>query len=349
MSIESAPHATNRPTSGQAWTLVMGGLPVWTCALTALFIEAGAWRWACGISALIGALGLTCQAHRARKARWQWSDAATHAHQVQTEVAQFLAQVHDKAQTLRQDVTAFTASSGQMVNAATLNENRLVNAAQATMDLSMAIQDSTSAVGNVRTQADTTLDTARQGESMVEQAAMSIQSINETSAQVKGLIQTIETIAFQTNILALNAAVEAARAGESGRGFAVVAGEVRQLAHRTTQAATEVKRVIGMSVDELEGGTALMQEAGEMMRVTVEKVHVLANELTRLDISVSTQRQQVENINHSLIEVHEFLSSHTQTVQETAGQVQQFDEQAQQLITHSQALMRPVPRHATAI
>jgi methyl-accepting chemotaxis protein len=82
----------------------------------------------------------------------------------------------------------------------------------------------------------------------------------------------IDGIAFQTNILALNAAVEAARAGEQGRGFAVVASEVRSLAGRSADAAKEIKTLINASVERVEHGTALVDQAGATMNEVVTSI-----------------------------------------------------------------------------
>src|SRR3989442_13842759 len=102
-----------------------------------------------------------------------------------------------------------------------------------------------------------------------------MQEITTSSRKIGDIIGLIDSIAFQTNILALNAAVEAARAGEHGRGFAVVAQEVRSLAQRSAQAASEVRTLITASVAQIEDGSARAGQAGETMRsiaVAIQRV-----------------------------------------------------------------------------
>ena len=85
---------------------------------------------------------------------------------------------------------------------------------------------------------------ARKGGELMGQVSTNMQSITECAQQMTEIISMIDGIAFQTNILALNAAVEAARAGDHGKGFSVVAEEVRNLAHRSADAAKNIKTLI---------------------------------------------------------------------------------------------------------
>ena len=107
---------------------------------------------------------------------------------------------------------------------------------------------------------------ARRGGEVVTQVVSTMDAIQHSSQKIADIIGVIDGIAFQTNILALNAAVEAARAGEQGRGFAVVASEVRSLAGRSAEAAKEIKQLIGTSVEKVEAGSRLVQEAGTTMQ-----------------------------------------------------------------------------------
>ncbi len=110
------------------------------------------------------------------------------------------------------------------------------------------------------------------GGEVVNRVVDTMKGINESSKRIADIIGTIDGIAFQTNILALNAAVEGARAGEQGRGFAVVAAEVRNLAQRSAGAAKEIKALISTSVERVEQGTALVDQAGTTMREVVASI-----------------------------------------------------------------------------
>ena len=107
-----------------------------------------------------------------------------------------------------------------------------------------------------------TADIAVKGGEVVGQVVDTMASIKASSRKIADIIGVIDGIAFQTNILALNAAVEAARAGEQGRGFAVVAAEVRNLAQRSAGAAKEIKTLISDSVEKVDAGSKLVDQAG---------------------------------------------------------------------------------------
>jgi methyl-accepting chemotaxis protein len=120
------------------------------------------------------------------------------------------------------------------------------------------------------------------GGNAVAQVEATMQGIAASSQTINDITGVIDGIAFQTNILALNAAVEAARAGEQGRGFAVVASEVRQLAHRSADAAKEIKKLIGDNVGKVEAGARQVNDAGASMQeivLQVQKVSALIGEI----------------------------------------------------------------------
>ncbi|NEX64673.1 methyl-accepting chemotaxis protein [Noviherbaspirillum galbum] len=157
---------------------------------------------------------------------------------------------------------------------------------------------------------------AVEGGQVVAKVVETMASISTSSRKIVDIIGMIDGIAFQTNILALNAAVEAARAGEQGRGFAVVAAEVRSLAQRSATAATEIKELIGSSVEEVETGSRLADQAGDTMQEVVRSIQ-LATEIMN-EISSASQAQS-----GGIAQVNEAINQMDRATQQNAALVEQ--------------------------
>jgi methyl-accepting chemotaxis protein len=178
-------------------------------------------------------------------------------------------------------------------------------------------------------------DVAVKGGKVVGEVVATMSSISASSQRIAEIIGVIDGIAFQTNILALNAAVEAARAGEQGRGFAVVAAEVRMLAQRSAQAAREIKGLIHESVERVNAGSRLADEAGSTMKDVVAQVKRV-NELIH-EITTSTVHES-----GGIGMVKEAVSQLDLMTQQNAALVEQSSEAAESLRQQAQGLQAAV-------
>ena len=179
--------------------------------------------------------------------------------------------------------------------------------------------------------ADSAADAARRGGAVVSQVVSSMQGIQGSSQRITEIIGTIDGIAFQTNILALNAAVEAARAGEQGRGFAVVAGEVRTLAQRSSSAAREIKALIGSSVEQVEAGSRLVQDAGGTMAEIVDSVHRVSQTIGEITEAAAEQSEGLGEVNSAVAELDRMTQQNAALVEQGAAAAASLNDQAQQL------------------
>ncbi|MBN3753307.1 HAMP domain-containing protein [Paraburkholderia sp. Tr-20389] len=174
-------------------------------------------------------------------------------------------------------------------------------------------------------------DTAARGGDVVSRVVDTMRDISNSSQQVAQIISVIEGIAFQTNILALNAAVEAARAGEQGRGFAVVAGEVRTLAQRSASAAKEIKDLIDESVNRVNSGTALVDEAGRTMGEIVQSVRQVSDLMGEISAASGEQHRGIEQVNVAISQMDEVTQQNAALVEEASAAAQSMASQASTL------------------
>ena len=175
-------------------------------------------------------------------------------------------------------------------------------------------------------------EVAARGGRVVGEVVETMKGINTSSRKIAEIIGVIDGIAFQTNILALNAAVEAARAGEQGRGFAVVATEVRSLAGRSADAAREIKGLINASVERVEQGTALVDQAGATMTEVVAAVQRMNDIMGEISAASAEQSAGVAQVGKSVTQMDRVTQQNAALVEQSAAAAASLKDQAQQLV-----------------
>lgn len=201
---------------------------------------------------------------------------------------------------------------------------------------------------------------AVKGGEVVGQVVQTMSAIHQSSTKIADIIGVIDGIAFQTNILALNAAVEAARAGEQGRGFAVVATEVRNLAQRSASAAKEIKGLISDSVQKVETGNRLVDQAGRTMEEVVTSIQRVAKIMSDISEASREQTSGIEQVSLAVNRMDEVTQQNAALVEQAAAAAESLQEQAASLAdavsvfrlgqvvmdqTDASMTQRPVTRH----
>lgn len=170
-------------------------------------------------------------------------------------------------------------------------------------------------------------ETATRGGMVVSEVVQTMQSINQASRKISDIIGVIDEIAFQTNILALNAAVEAARAGEQGRGFAVVAAEVRNLAQRSANAAKEIKALISDSVQKVDAGSRLVDNAGSTMDDIVTAVKRVTDIMAEISAASQEQSNGIEQVAGTVAQMDKMTQQNAALVEEASAAAKAMEEQ----------------------
>jgi methyl-accepting chemotaxis protein len=171
-------------------------------------------------------------------------------------------------------------------------------------------------------------EVAVKGGAVVNEVVQTMASINESSKKIVDIIGVIDSIAFQTNILALNAAVEAARAGEQGRGFAVVATEVRNLAQRSAGAAREIKSLIDDSVEKVDAGAKLVDQAGATMQDIVNSVKRVTDIMGEISTASAEQTSGIEQVNEAVGKMDQVVQQNAALVEQAAAAASSLQDQA---------------------
>ena len=199
------------------------------------------------------------------------------------------------------------------------------------LQLTGTVQQTASSAQMANQLAASASQTAAQGGSVVAQAVDSMHEISASSRKIGDIIGLIDSIAFQTNILALNAAVEAARAGEQGRGFAVVAGEVRLLARRSAEAASDIKRLIQSSVNAVDGGVKHVESAGKTMQDIVNSIQRVGDIIGEITAASNEQSGGISQVNQAVGDIDRMTQQNAALVEQSAAAADSLKDQAARL------------------
>ncbi|MBP6901245.1 MAG: HAMP domain-containing protein [Burkholderiaceae bacterium] len=261
------------------------------------------------------------------------------------EIGELLQSMAQMQQALQRMVAQVRQTSDAIANASTEIASGNQDLSQRTEQAAGNLQQTASAIeqltGTVRHSADAAVQAkqlagsaasvAQRGGEVVGQVVSTMDQINQSSKKIADIIGTIDGIAFQTNILALNAAVEAARAGEQGRGFAVVAGEVRSLAQRSAAAAREIKSLIGASVERVENGARLVQDAGSTMGEIVASVQRVTDIIGEISSAATEQSQGIAQVNGAVGSLDQMTQQNAALVEQSAAAAESLRDQARSL------------------
>jgi methyl-accepting chemotaxis protein len=161
---------------------------------------------------------------------------------------------------------------------------------------------------------------ASAGESaaVVADAIRAMDGITRSSEEIARITGVIDEIAFQTNLLALNAGIEAARAGSAGRGFAVVATEVRALAQRSKDAASNISGLIARSASEIAEGVALVRRTGDALEEIAQSTLAASGSTRDISRTMSDQAAALRELSGAMTELDRTTQRNSALVQETS-------------------------------
>jgi methyl-accepting chemotaxis protein len=242
-----------------------------------------------------------------------------------------LVTVVTNAGAIRSEAAEISSATGDLSRRTAEQAASLEETAAAIEQLTVSIRSAAKSAGEAAGIAAKARSNAEAGGQVVDRAVAAMSALDRSSQEIARIVEVIDGIAFQTNLLALNAGVEAARAGDAGRGFAVVAAEVRALAQRCSEAASEIGTLIGSATDQVKSGVTLVGETGTALKDIIRSVNDIASHVSAIAASAEEQSTGLSEINAAMGQLDRSTQQNAAMVEETTAASQLLDTEARAL------------------
>ncbi len=256
---------------------------------------------------------------------------------MQSGLQRLVSEVRDAAGGILNGVGRLADGNRQLTAQSAKQDGELQLATEHVRQLAARVEEN----GQYAQQASQRTEQARQragaGERMMQTVNVSMQGIVNQSAEMRGIVALIDSVAFQTNILALNAAIEAAHAGGHGRGFAIVAKEVGLLAQKSSHSTRDIQQLINRSLLQIDQGS----QAVDLLTGNLRQIIDLVNKCSALmgDISLASLNQ-----GESIQDVTARIAALNQVARQTGTVVNAVTEASQRLQGESERLEKAMAR-----
>lgn len=225
-----------------------------------------------------------------------------------------------KAGTMLYDASEQVSSGSQALAQGTSEQEASIRElSDYVSDISGRVNKNAENAKNVSEISDTATADLKEGNAEMQKMLAAMKIIDEKSAEIEKIINTIDNIAFQTNILALNAAVEAARAGEAGKGFAVVADEVRNLASKSAEAAQTTSELISSTIEAVSNGTSIADSTAQTIESLMERFSNANTLINEISDGSAQQASMVDQVLSSVSQISAVVQNNAATAEESAS------------------------------